>query len=318
MNETLEVRLLKKMIFIRSFEKAISDEYKNQEMRCPVHLSIGQEAPAAAIGELFKKTDYAVSSHRSHAHYLSLGGSPQAMISELYGKANGCSKGRGGSMHLIDESIGFMGSTAIVGNSIPVGIGLAKAVKLNRSKSIVCIFIGDAAVETGVFYESANFAATSNLPVLFICENNLYSVYTDLHPRQPENRKIYELASSIGLDSSCGDGNNALETYKLFKLAVENLRNGSKPQFVELMTYRTLEHCGPNNDDYLGYRNEDEITNWKDRDPISNLLRNLSEENITLVENYKKNLQTEISNIFKKAQNSNFPPKEDAYVDEYA
>jgi len=192
------VELLKRMIYIRAVEESIADHYAEQEMRCPMHLSIGQEAPAAAVGLCLRDSDYVVSTHRGHAHYLARGGDLNAMIAELYGKVTGCARGRGGSMHLVDSRVGFMGTTAIVGNSIPVGIGLAKAIQLDGGDAVACIFLGDAAIETGSFYESANFAATEGLPVLFVCENNLYSVYTSLQARQPLERKIHELASAIG------------------------------------------------------------------------------------------------------------------------
>jgi TPP-dependent pyruvate/acetoin dehydrogenase alpha subunit len=163
---------------IRLVEEKISLNYQNDLMRCPTHLSIGQEAVAATSGLALNKKDISISYHRSHAHYLAKGGSVQKLFAELHGFEEGCSKGIGGSMHLTDLKNNFYGSTAIVSNSIPIGVGLAYSLKLNNQKNLVCIYIGDASVEEGVFYESLNFCVVKKLPVVFICENNFYSVYT--------------------------------------------------------------------------------------------------------------------------------------------
>ena len=184
MKTDLARQLLFSMKRIRMIEEAIAARYPDGKMRCPTHLSIGQEAVAAIAGILFADVDMAVSSHRAHAHYLGIGGNLNAMIAELYGKATGCSGGKGGSMHLVDRSVGFAGSTAIVANTIPVGVGIALAMKIKDSTGICCVFLGDGAVEEGVFYESVNFTALHKLPVIFLCENNFYSVYSPLSRRE--------------------------------------------------------------------------------------------------------------------------------------
>ena len=177
MNGKLLLSFYKTMYRIRSVEEEISKRYSEGKMRCPTHLSIGQEAVPAAFSQIVSKKDYTVSSHRGHAHYLAKGGNLNSMIAEIYGKRSGCSNGKGGSMHLMDLSVNFMGTTAIVGNSIPIGVGLGLSAKTKKTKQISFIFFGDGAVEEGVFYESINFAATKKLPTIFVCENNLYSVY---------------------------------------------------------------------------------------------------------------------------------------------
>ena len=189
---TIEEQIYKKILRIRMIEEEIAARYHEGKMRCPTHLSIGQEATAAAISLLTTKDDKAVSTHRCHAHYLAKGGSLKAMISELYGKRTGCCKGKGGSMHLIDKKVGFMGSSAIVGNSIPVGTGIALAEKLKNTNNKTIVYLGDAATEEGVFYESVNFAALKQLNVIYVCENNMYSVYTPLSERQPRDRNMRE------------------------------------------------------------------------------------------------------------------------------
>ena len=169
-------RIFAKMLRIRHIESEIASRYKEGEMRCPTHLSIGQECVPSVIGELTTSEDKAVSTHRCHAHYLGKGGNLKKMISEIYGRKTGCSQGKGGSMHLIDKDAGFMGSSAIVGNSIAIGTGIGLSLKLKKLENISIVYLGEGATEEGVFYESINFAALKNLNVAFICENNLYSV----------------------------------------------------------------------------------------------------------------------------------------------
>ncbi len=262
------LKLLYDMLRIRMVEEAIAREYPKGEMRCPVHLSIGQEGAAVGIASALETTDLAVSTHRAHAHYLAKGGDLKRFLAELFGKDAGCSRGRGGSMHLIDLSVGFEGSTAIVGSTLPVGVGLAMGSKIRGEKTVTCIFLGDGAIEEGVFYESANFAVVRNLPVLFACENNSYSVYSPINVRQPKGRKIHELVRAIGLKTSSHDGNDVGGVTAVTRAAVAEIRAGGGPMLLEFATYRWLEHCGPYPDDNLGYRPEAEVAAWKARDPI--------------------------------------------------
>lgn len=268
--------LFRSMLRIRMVEEEIARRYPEQKMRCPVHLSIGQEAPAAAVGLVLRTDDQAMSTHRSHAHYLGKGGRLDAMIAELYGKATGCCGGRGGSMHLSDPAAGFVASTAIVGNSIPLGVGVALALQMQGKDAISCVFLGDGATEEGVFYESANFAALKALPVLFVCENNLYSVYSPLSKRQPASRSLCGVARALGLDARQVDGNDPAAMLEAAASAVAAVRSGQGPVFLECMTYRWREHCGPYYDDDLGYRPAGELANWQQRDPLALLQRQLS------------------------------------------
>ncbi len=319
--EDLRYKLLMKMYFIRLVEEEIAERYSNQKMRCPVHLSIGQEGVPAGFALAVRKTDYAVSTHRGHAHYLAKGGDVKAMIAEIYGKATGCSKGKGGSMHLIDLSVRFMGSTAIVGNSIPIGVGLGLSVQLKNDDDVSCIFLGDGAVEEGVFFESLNFAAVKNLPVLFICENNLYSVYSSLKVRQPENRNIAKMVEAFGVKSVQADGNDAESVYATLLSALSEIRQGGGPKFVEFSTYRWREHCGPFFDDDLGYRSKEEIAFWKERDPIALLTTRLRNEFAGLdmaLEGDLANFKLEIDEAFEFAEDSPFPEPAEAYKGVFA
>lgn len=257
------------MLRIRRIEEAISDRYKAQEMRMPIHLSIGQEACAVALAEMLTKDDQMVSTHRGHAHYLAKGGTAEGLIHELYGKKTGCSRGHGGSMHLVDLGNGFAGSTSIVGGTIPVGVGIAFANKVRGKKDLVAICIGDAAIEQGVFHESANFAALHNLRVVFWCENNSYSCYTHIAERQPERHSMLPVARAHSLKFTKVFGNDVHSIVQDMRWKFDALRDGGGPIFVELETHRFKEHCGPSDDDHLGYRKEGELAEWLARDPIS-------------------------------------------------
>ncbi len=305
----MKQKLYRSMLRIRMVEEEIANRYSEWKMRCPTHLSIGQEAVAATIGMLLRNDDFAVSTHRSHAHYLGKGGDLKRMIAEIYGKETGCAGGRGGSMHLIDESVGFKGSTAIVGNTIPIGVGLALSIQLSGGDQVSCVYIGDGSTEEGVFYEAVNFAAVRKLPVLFICENNLYSVYSPLSVRQPKNRKIHKMVEALGIESTFGDGNDAMSIYEKSKKKIQQIRETGVPQFMEFSTYRWREHCGPNYDNDIGYRTENEFEAWKKRDPLS-LLRNSLEMDEKEEADLEESIAKEINEAFEFAETSVFPDKE--------
>jgi pyruvate dehydrogenase E1 component alpha subunit len=300
---------------IRATEEEIARRYPQGKMRCPTHLSIGQEAVAVGACAALNQDDIAISTHRAHAHYLAKGGSLRAMIAELHGKVTGCSKGRGGSMHLIDLAVGFEGSTAIVANTIPVGVGIALALSLEKSNGISCVFLGDGAIEEGAFYESANFAAVRKLPVLFICENNLYSVYSPLSVRQAAGREIYKLAAAIGLEAMQADGNDVRVVKEAVQSAVDRIRAGGGPQFIEFSTYRWREHCGPNYDNDIGYRQESEFLEWQRRDPLVLLAANLKEAGLLSdrqISEFDRRITSEIAEAFDFAEKSPFPDAKDA------
>lgn len=287
-----------KMLRIRLVEEAIADEYKNQEMRCPVHLCIGQEAISAGICLNLKREDVVMSNHRSHGHYLGKGGSLPRMIAEIYGKEGGCSKGRGGSQHLVDLSVNFYGSTPIVGGTIPVATGVAWAARLKNEKKMVVVFFGDAAVEEGVFHESLNFASLHQLPILYVCENNFYSIFTHITKRQP-NREINLFVKAHNILAMREDGNDLLAVYKTGKKAIDYIRRGSGPAFIEFLTYRHKEHCGPN-DDPPGFRPDREIKGWKTKDPIIRMENYLKDKGILDGKGFTK-MKTIISKELDKA-----------------
>jgi len=301
--------IFRRLLRIRRIEEAIAVRYSEWNMRCPMHLSIGQEAIPVGISMHLTDKDHVFSNHRSHGHYLAKGGDLKGMVAELYGKETGCCGGRGGSMHLVDLKVGFIGSTPIVGGTVPLAVGDAWSASLRNIDRVSVIYFGDGCFEEGVLHESMNFASLYKLPVIFVCENNGYSVYTQLKERQP-NRKISGIAKSHGLSVHNGDGNDVLGTAAIADKAINSARNGEGPQFLEFQTYRWLEHCGPNDDDDLEYRPKGELLTWKNKCPIERLKIHIieqcfvTEQQIDLIEH---DIKTEISNAFEFASNSPEP-----------
>lgn len=320
MNNKTLYSLLYKMLRIRLVEEKIVELYPEQEMRCPTHLSIGEEATAVGVCENFKKDDFVFSNHRSHAHYLAKGGSLKALFAELYGKATGCSKGRGGSMHLIDLSVNFLGATPILGGTIPIAVGAALSSKMQNKNNITVVFFGDAAVEEGIFHESLNFASLKKLPVLFVCENNLYSIQTPLADRQPK-REIYLVGKAHAIESHQEDGNDVIKVYERAEESIEKIKAGEGPVFLEFLTYRWREHCGPNYDFNLGYRTEAEFLRWKKRCPLEWLKKRMLNDKIISngqIDKMVGEIENEIEEAVSFAKASPFPDKNALYQHVYS
>jgi len=319
----LKNRELKKfyydMLRVRLVEQKIAEIYPEQEMRCPVHLSIGQEAGAVGVCNALTKSDFALSTHRSHAHFLAKGGDLRAMLSELYGKKTGCCGGKGGSMHLNEPAIGFY-AVPIVGSTIPIGVGIGLGFKMQNKSQVGVAFFGDAATEEGVFTESLNYAALGKLPVIFICENNFYSVYSPISVRQPPERDLIKIAESHGVKAYKCDGNDVVDINNAARKAVDNARKGGGPTLLELATYRMLEHCGPNNDNHLGYRPEKEFYYWKSNDPLKKLAEKLNKDKDfdQEVQDMANTIKSEIDEAFVYAKSSSYPEKSSLYTHLYA
>ncbi|MBX3454254.1 thiamine pyrophosphate-dependent dehydrogenase E1 component subunit alpha [Ferrovibrio sp.] len=263
------IRLYDDLLRVRMLEEGIARLYRDeQQMRCPTHFSIGQEAAAVGVFAHARREDYAISAHRSHAHYLCKGGDLKRMMAELYGKATGCAGGKGGSMHLIATEVNFLGCVPIVGSTMPIGVGASYSAWLRGEQALSIICFGDGAVETGLFHESVNFAALNHLPVLFVCENNLYSVNTPMSVRQSNLRSITDLAHGHGIRADQEDGQDVEAVYRRAASAFDDLRAGEGPVLLELMTYRWLEHCGPLSDTHLDFRPDGEFERWTARCPL--------------------------------------------------
>jgi pyruvate/2-oxoglutarate/acetoin dehydrogenase E1 component/TPP-dependent pyruvate/acetoin dehydrogenase alpha subunit len=297
------------MLRIRLIEERIAERYAEQKMRCPVHLSVGQEA--AAVGACLPLTpaDRIVTTHRCHGHYLAKGGNLTAMLAELYGRASGCCGGRGGSMHLFDDEAGVLASVPIVGSSIALGVGAALHFKQRREPHVAMVFLGDGALEEGVFHESANLAAVHGLPVVFFVENNLYSVYTPLRERQPE-RPLSELGRAHALPVLTADGNDVEAVYRVSSEAVARARRAEGPTLVIVDTYRYREHCGPNYDDDLGYRPAGELKRFKAQCPVAQLAARLEAEHGVDAEaraRFEQEIELELSAAFAAAESAPLP-----------
>ena len=268
------VRLYRNMLRIRLCEESLVQPIIEKRIRCPVHLCTGQEAVAAGVCAALTRRDYVFGNHRSHGHYLAKGGDLKALVAEVYGKTSGCSRGRGGSMHIIDPSCGFLGSAPIVAGTIALAVGAALASSIRRDRRVTISFFGDGATDEGVFYESLNLAALHHLPIIFVCENNLYSTHLPIRECRAD-LNIARTPAALGITSWRVDGNDAVAVYKKARMAVALCRRGKKgPVFIECLTYRMRGHVGP--DDNLqglhsDIRQKAEITRWRKRDPINKM-----------------------------------------------
>jgi len=258
-------QLLRSMLFARRFEERCYEAYVERKIGGFLHLYPGQEACAHGVMAAAKPGhDYVITGYRDHIHAILCGADPKAVMAELYAKETGCSKGRGGSMHIFDEPHRFMGGYALVGGPFPLATGIAKGIKLKGGDEISICFLGDAANNQGTFHESLNIAKVWNLPVLFICENNLYGIGTRID-RSTAVMNQYKRVSGYDIPAAQTDGQDIDEVYKAAKIAVEHVRSGKGPYFLELMTYR---YRGHSMSDSNAYRTKEEENEWGDRDPV--------------------------------------------------
>ena len=236
-------------------------------MKCPTHLSVGQEAVAAGVCTALMDQDLVFSTHRCHSHTIAKGGDFKLMFAELYGKVTGCSKGKGGSMHFVQPEIGMMGSSAIVGGTLPLAVGAALHAKRSNKNIVSVAFFGDGALEQGTFHESMNFATLFQLPVIFVCENNNIATCTPLKTRQPYP-ELYQRAQGYHMPGVRVDGNKIEEVYFAAQEAVARAKAGQGPSFIEGVCYRWREHVGYKTDYHLGHRTQQELEEWMGKDPV--------------------------------------------------
>lgn len=302
---------------IRRAEETIAALYPEQEIRCPTHLSIGQEAGATGVCLALRLADTAVSTHRCHAHYIAKGGELRAMFAELYGRATGCCGGKGGSMHLTAPEVGMLGASAIVAGSVPLALGSALAARMAGTDEVAVAFFGDAAMEQGVTHESLALAALRRLPVLFVCENNLYATSTPLRTRQA-GTDLASRAAGHWLPGVTVDGNDVVAVYRAARTAVERARRGEGPTLIEVKTYRFLEHVGPNYDIDLGYRTQAELDRWMARDPVGGLARRLERAGVlpaTRRAVLDAQIEAEVTDAVAFAKSSPFPEPAALFAD---
>jgi pyruvate dehydrogenase E1 component alpha subunit len=304
------VTLLRTMLLIRRFEEKAAEVYQLGKIRGFLHLYIGEEAVAAGAIPALSLDDAVVATYREHGHALARGMAADVLMAEMYGKMTGCSRGRGGSMHFFDASRRFYGGYAIVGGGLPIAVGLALADKLQGRNRVTACFFGEGAAVEGEFHESLNLAALWKLPVLFCCENNLYAMGTAIE-RSHAMQDLARRAESYGITAEAADGMDVLASEEATRRAVEAVRQGEGPRFVEFRTYRFRAHSLA---DPQLYRSQEEVDRWKERDPIAGLVERLrdrgllSEDDLAAIES---SVALEISAAVAYAEAGPWEPVED-------
>ena len=305
-------RFYRSLYRIRRVEEEIARIYPTDKIQSPIHLSIGQEAVAVGVCEALERQDVVFGTYRSHATYLAKGGDLKKMIAELYGKATGCAKGKGGSMHLNDVPAGVMGASAVVATTIPQAVGFAYALGLLKRESLVVSFFGDGATNEGAFYESLNFAALKKTRVIFVCENNLYAVHSHQRDRQLV-QDICRQVAAHGIPAERIESGDVREIHDRVAEAAGRLRSGEPgPFFFECMTYRWMEHVGPNMDYDAGYRTREEAEVWFSGDQVRRIGALLDPG---VRQRIESDVESEIREAFEFAESSPFPAAEELYTD---
>ncbi|MDP8299413.1 MAG: thiamine pyrophosphate-dependent dehydrogenase E1 component subunit alpha [Candidatus Tantalella remota] len=309
-------KMYEKMVQIRVCEESLVEPILNEEVKCPVHLYSGEEAVAVGVCAALKKKDYVFGTHRSHGHFLAKGGKVEELIAEIYGKTGGCSGGRGGSMHLIDTDNGMLGAAPIVAGTIPLALGAALASKIRKDGRVVVSFFGDGATGEGVLFEALNFAALKNLPIIFVCENNLYSTHMPIRSIRTNN-EIYRIGEPFDIKSYRVDGNDVIKVFEIAEKAVKRCRKVMGPVFMECLTYRFRGHVGA--DDNVQGKHTDirpaaEIKEWHKRDPIKRYERCLLKNKIVNSDELRKcreRIAEKIKKAFEFSSRSPMPREEE-------
>lgn len=317
MNKEKLGEMYRKLVEIRFFEEKVFDLYNQNLVPGTIHLYIGEEAIAVGVCNNLRRNDYITSTHRGHGHCIAKGADLKRIMAEILGKKTGYCKGKGGSMHIADFSVGMLGATGVVGAGLPIAVGAGLSIKLRRTDQVVACFFGEGASNQGTFHESINMAALWSLPVIFVCENNLYAMGT----RQSNVMKIKNVsdrASAYGIPGASVDGNDVLAVDQMTKKAVQRARKGEGPTLIECKTYR---HKGHSRIDPAKYRPPDEVELWLSRDPIALFRKKLVKINVLTEEEIReieKNVTIELEKAEKYAITSSQPNPEEALEDVYA
>lgn len=305
--------MLRSMATIRIVEEKIADAIEQGFVKTPCHLGIGQEATPVGISIHLNKNDYVFGTHRSHSHVLAMGGRVYELIAEVFGKADGAAKGMGGSMHLYAGEVGFRGSVPIVGGTIPIAVGAAMAAKMDKNNAISVCYFGDGACEEGVLHESLNLASAYNLPVLFVCENNLYSSHLDINIRQPSD-SVARFAEAHCIEAVKIDGNDVVGVAKASGELINKIRDEGRPCFIEAVTYRWRGHVGPDENVDVGVRrSREELEAWKKRDPIKRLVQAMINKGMLTQSNYLEltdDINQTVTAAINKAKKAAYPKNE--------
>lgn len=310
------LKLYQQMAFCREFEEACAEQYTKGHITGFLHLYSGQEAVAVGSTAGLHKDDYILSAYREHPQAIVRGADPKRVMAELFGKATGLCKGKGGSMHLFEPELNFMGGYAIVGGQFPIAVGLAFAAKYRQEGRLVACFFGDGAVNQGTFHEALNWARLWELPVLFVCENNFYGIGTEVH-RSSALADIHKRTCGYDIPSERVDGMDVIAVHQAVQRAAEWVREQSRPYLIEAMTYRFRGHSMA---DPGKYRSPAELDVWKARDPLPNFARRLVEEGIATAEQLKEiqaTAQVEVQEAVKFAEESPWPEDGEVFNDIY-
>lgn len=305
------------MVKIRLFEEKVFELYAQNLVPGTIHLYTGQEAVAVGVCSALRRDDYITSTHRGHGHCIAKGADVKRVMAEILGKRTGYCKGKGGSMHIADFSVGMLGATAVVGAGIPIAAGAGLSIKLRKTDQVVACFFGDGASNQGTFHEGINMAAIWSLPVIFVCENNLYAMGT----RQSmvmRVESVAERASAYGIPGVVADGNDVLAVYDATLKAAERARKGEGPTLIECKTYR---HRGHSRVDPAKYRPKEEVEAWLARDPIKRFREKLLELNVLTeveIQQIDREVAAEIEEAVQYAMESPYPAPEEALEDVYA
>lgn len=310
------INLYKTMLRIRLCEESFVEPILKKEIKCPVHLYTGEEAVAAGVCAALTDKDYIFGNHRSHGHYLAKGGNMNQLVAEIYGKETGCSRGRGGSMHLIAPEKGFLGAAPIVAGTISLAVGAGLASKIRKDKSISVSFFGDGATGEGVLYEALNLAALKKLPVIFVCENNFYSTHLPLKEIRAKDN-IWQVALPFGVPSHRVDGNDVLAVFEAAKKAVSDARRGKGPSFIECRTYRLMGHVGPDDNiqgQHTEIRPKSEVEKWRKKEPVGKLEKLLLQKKLLRkedIDKIKEGIKKEVADSHILARRSPLPKEGD-------
>jgi TPP-dependent pyruvate/acetoin dehydrogenase alpha subunit len=300
--------LWRTMVRIRLAEEAIAGMVESGEAGCPCHLYIGQEAIAAGVCAALENSDTVWGGHRSHGHFLAKGGSLEKMFAEILGKRTGCSGGRGGSMHLFDRDHGILGTVPIVAATVPLGCGAAMAYKLRGEDRVAVAFFGDGALEEGHVYESMNLAALYRLPVIFVCENNLYSSHLHWSERRVADN-LDRAGEFHSIPCRRVDGNDAIAVYDAARESVDRARSGGGPSFLECRTFRWRGHVGASFDVDVGVQRKGELAGWIEQDPVGLIESRMDEMNAFSLSRrgaYRAMIAVEIADALDAARAAEF------------
>ena len=306
------------MLKIRMFEEKVAEGCREGKVICPAHLYTGQEAVATGVCANLRRDDYAFGTHRAHGLYIAKGGDLKALMAEIYGRKTGCSKGKGGSMHVVAPEVGILGTSSLVGGVIPLAVGTALASIIQGNDRVSVPFFGDAGTDEGIFHESLNFASLKKLPAVFVCENNRYSSHLHLSFRQPRDdiARFADVHNMLGIRV---DGNNVLEVYKAAREAVKHARKVG-PVLLECVVNRWRGHVGPNWDYHVGLRSKKQVDEWKRNCPIKKFGKFLLKQKIlseSEMEKISKHVDKEIEEAVEFAENSPYPDPSEVAEDVY-